>query len=218
MATSNNLSAIPMNNRLTETQLTQIVGEVGRLSQSREAEFDSEQVKQILQELNLPPELLDEALVQLRRRETLELQQRRNRWIAAGVITTLVVAIAGTTVVIQQNQQAFQNVSTVQSQISLSESGGSSLTEINRQASPQVYYRVTLKQAPIDKQLSLRCDWIDPSGQVTHQNQWQTRTINKAVWPTRCQYQFNPAAATGNWKVQMSLGDRTLSTNSFQVK
>ena len=206
-----------MNNRLTETQLTQIVGEVGRLSQSREAEFDSEQVKQILQELNLPPELLDEALVQLRRREALEIQQRRNRSIAAGAIATLVVATLGPTVFIQQNQQALQNVSTVQSQISF-ESGGSSLSEINRQASPQVYYRVTLKEAPIGKQLSLRCDWIDPSGEVLHQNQWQTRTIDKAVWPTHCRYQFNPAAATGNWKVQMSLGDRTLSTNSFQVK
>lgn len=216
-----------MNNRLTETQLTQIVGEVERLSQRREAEFDSEQVKQILQELNLPPELLDEALVQLGRREALEVQQGRNRWIAAGVITTLVVATLGTTVFIQQNQQALQNVSTVQSQISLSESGSSSLAEINRQASPQVYYRVTLKEAPIGKQLSLRCDWIDPSGQVVHQNQWQTRTIDKAVWPTHCRYQFNPAAATGNWKVQISLGDaanglpqraRTLSTNSFKVK
>ena len=206
-----------MNNRLTETQLTQIVGEVGRLSQSREAEFDSEQVKQILQELNLPPELLDEALVQLRRREALEIQQRRNRSYCGGAIATLVVATLGTTVFIQQNQQALQNVSTVQSQISF-ESGGSSLSEINRQASPQVYYRVTLKEAPIGKQLSLRCDWIDPSGEVLHQNQWQTRTIDKAVWPTHCRYQFNPAAATGNWKVQMSLGDRTLSTNSFQVK
>lgn len=206
-----------MNNRLTETQLTQIVGEVERLSQLREAEFDSEQVKQILQELSLPPELLDEALVQLRRREALEIQQRRNRWIAAGAIGTLVVAIAGTTVFIQQNQQALQNVSTVQSQITF-ESGSSSLAEINRQASPEVYYRVTLKDAPIGKKLSLHCDWINPNGQVIHQNQWQTRTIDKAVWPTHCHYQFNPAAATGSWKVQMTLGDRTLSTNSFQVK
>lgn len=93
-----------MNNRLTETQLTQIVGEVGRLSERCKAEFDSEEVKQILQELNLPPELLDEALVQLERREANDVQQRRTRWIAAGAIATLVVATLSTTVFIQQNK------------------------------------------------------------------------------------------------------------------
>jgi hypothetical protein len=206
-----------MNNRLTQAQLSQIVGEVERLSQRRDDELDPEQVKQILQELSLPPELLDEALVQIRRREALAVQQRRNRWIAGGVIASLVVAIAGTTVFTQQNQQAIQNVSTAQSQIALTQDGSSTLQEVNRQASPLIYYRVTLKDAPIGKKLSLSCDWIDPSGQVVHQNRWETQTINKAVWPTHCRYQFTPAAAPGNWKVQMSLGERTLSTTSFTV-
>lgn len=207
-----------MNNRLTQAQLTQIVGEVERLSQRREAELDCEQVKQILQELSLPPDLLDEALVQLRRREALAVQQRRNRSIAAIAIAALVVAIAGTTLFIKQNQQALQSVSTAQSQITLAQDNSISLTKIDRQANAQVAYRVTLKDAPIGKKLSLRCDWIDPSGQVVHQNQWQTLTIDKAVWPTYCRYQFNSAAATGTWKVQMSLGERTLSTTSFLVK
>jgi transcriptional regulator of met regulon len=68
-----------MNNRLTQAQLSQIVAEVERLSQRRDDELEPEQVKQILQELSLPPELFDEALVQLRRREALAVQQRRNR-------------------------------------------------------------------------------------------------------------------------------------------
>jgi hypothetical protein len=207
-----------MNNRLTQAQLSQIVGEVGRLSQRRDDELDPEQVKQILQELNLPPELLDEALVQIRRREALAVRQRRNRWIAGGVIASLVVAIAGTTVFIQQNQQAIARVSSAQSQIALTQDGSSILKEVNRQASPLIYYRVTLKDAPIGKKLSLSCDWIDPSGQVVHQNRWETQTIDKAVWSTHCRYQFSPAAAPGNWKVQISLGERTLSTTSFTVK
>jgi hypothetical protein len=207
-----------MNNRLTQAQLSQIVSEVGRLSQRRDDELDPEQVKQILQELSLPPELLDEALVQIRRREALAVRQQRNRWIAGGVIASLVVAIAGTTVFIQQNQQAIQKVSTAQSQIALTQDGSSSLQEVNRQASPLIFYRVTLKDAPIGKKLSLSCDWIDPSGQVVHQNRWETQTINKAVWATHCRYQFSPSAAPGNWKVQMSVGERTLSTTSFTVK
>jgi hypothetical protein len=207
-----------MNNRLTQAQLSQIVGEVERLSQRRDDELDPEQVKQILQELSLPPELLDEALVQIRRREALAVRQQRNRWIAGGVIASLVVAIAGTTVFIQQNQQAIARVSSAQSQIALTQDGSSTLKEVNRQASPLIYYRVTLKDAPIGKKLSLSCDWIDPSGQVVHQNRWETQTINKAVWSTHCRYQFSPSASPGNWKVQMSLGERTLSTTSFTVK
>lgn len=207
-----------MNNRLTQAQLSQIVGEVERLSQRRDDELDPEQVKQILQELNLPPELLDEALIQIRRREALAVRQRRNRWIAGGAIASVLVAIAGTTVFIQQNQQAIQNVSTTQSQITLTKDGSSSIGEVNRQVSPLIYYRVTLKDAPISKKLSLSCNWIDPSGRVVHQNRWETQTIDKAVWPTHCRYQFSPAVAPGNWKVQMFLGGRTLSTTSFTVK
>ena len=42
-----------MKERLTQSQLAQVIAEVGQLSQRREAELDQEQVKQILQELNL---------------------------------------------------------------------------------------------------------------------------------------------------------------------
>ncbi|MEQ8975172.1 MAG: DUF3859 domain-containing protein [Coleofasciculus sp. C1-SOL-03] len=207
-----------MNNRLTQAQLSQIVAEVERLSQRRDDELEPEQVKQILQELSLPPELFDEALVQLRRREALAVQQRRNRWIVGGVIAAVVVAIAGTTVIIQQNQQALQTVSTVQSQITLTKDGSSILTEVNRQTSPLIYYRVTLKDAPIGKRLSLSCDWMNPRGEVVHQNRWQTKAIDKQVWHTYCRHQFNLAAAPGTWTVQMSLGDRLISTTSFIVK
>lgn len=41
-----------MPHRLTQAQLTQVVAEVERLSQRREAELEREQVKEILQELS----------------------------------------------------------------------------------------------------------------------------------------------------------------------
>src|SRR4028118_954921 len=110
-----------MNNRLSESELAQVIAEVGQLSQRREAELDREQVKQILQELNLPDDLLDDALMQLRRRQALEVQQRRNRRIAVGVVGILVGAIATTTVFIQQQQQAIARISTYQSRITLAQ-------------------------------------------------------------------------------------------------
>lgn len=207
-----------MQNRLKQAQLAQVVAEVERLSQRREAELEREQVKEILQELSLPSDLLDDALVQLSRKEALFSQQRRNRWIAVGVAAVLVGAIATTTFFIQRHQQAIARISVAQNRVTLAQDNGSSLATINRQASKpvfEVYYRTTLKDAPLGEKLSLGCDWIDPSGQVRHQNRWQTRSIDKELWPTYCRYQFNLGAATGRWKVQMSYRGRTLSTNSF---
>lgn len=207
-----------MDKRLTQDQLAQVVGEVERLSQRRDAELDRAQVQQILEELNLSPDLLDDALVQISRREALEVQQRRNRWIAVGIVAVLVGAIATTTLFFQQQQQAYSRISTVQSRLTLTQDNGNNIGTIDRQTNPKVYYRVTLKDAPIGKKLSLTCDWIDPKGQVVHQNRYETRQIDKAVWPTYCYYQLGAAATAGNWQVQMSVGDRPLSSTSFTVK
>ncbi|GET38611.1 DUF3859 domain-containing protein [Microseira wollei] len=210
-----------MNDRLTEAQMAQVVAEVERLSQRREAEYNPEQVKQILQELNLPPELLEDAMVQLRRQEALAEQKRRNRWIMGGVVVALMGAIATTAVYVQnQNrvENAIANVSAANSLVTLTQNGGSSANQITRQSNPRVYYRVTLQNAPIGQKLSLACDWIDPSGNIAHQSRYQTRQIDKSVWPTYCYHQLNSGSAAGTWKVQMLLGNRTVSTSTFNVK
>lgn len=207
-----------MEERLTQAQLSQVIAEVEQLSQRREAELDKEQVKQILQELNLSSDLLDDALVQIRRREALAAVEQRNRWIAAGAIVALVGAIAATTVFIQQRQQAIANVYTYQSRITLSQENGGNVSVIERQANPKVYYHVTLNEAPVGEKLALTCDWIAPKGEVAHQSRYQTRQVDNAVWSTYCYYQLSQNAAAGNWRVQMSLKDRPLSSSSFVVK
>ena len=207
-----------MNNRLTQQQLTQVVAEIEKLSQRRESELAREEVEDILQQLNLPSDLLDDALVQIQRRQALETQQKRQRWLVMGVVAVLVGAIAIGTVSIQQRQQAYSRISSYQPRLTLAQDSGSNLTIIDRGNSPKAYYRVTLQNAPIGEKLSLSCDWLDPSGKVAHQNRYETRQIDKAVWQTYCYYQFGTAAVAGNWKVQMSLRDRILSSTSFIVK
>ncbi|MEG4571142.1 DUF3859 domain-containing protein [Microcoleus sp. N3A4] len=207
-----------MENRLTQTQLTQIVAEVERLSNLRQSELDSEEVKEILQELGLPPELLNEALIQLQRREALAQQQRRNRWIAGGLAAAAAGAIAITGFYIQQNRQAIDRVSIQENRITSVQDDGGNLTVIFRQNNPEIFYRTTLKDAPIGKKLSLSCDWIDPSGQVVKQNRYQTREIDKPIWNTQCRYQIGTAAATGNWQVKMFVERRAIGSASFQVK
>lgn len=207
-----------MYNRLSQAELEQVITEVERLSQRRDAELEREQVEQILQELNLSPDLLDDALMQLRRRQALEARQRRQRWVAIAIVVGLMGAIATTTLYLQHRQQVYSRISTYQSRITLSQDTGGNLTTIDSQTNPQVFYRVTLNNAPIGDELSLRCDWIDPNGQVAHQNRYSTRRIDKSVWTTYCYYRFNQNSITGNWNVQMSLSDRVLSSTSFRVQ
>ena len=86
-----------MEQRLTQAQLEQIVAEVQRLSERQQDELDLEQVRDILGQLKLPPEFLEEAMVQLQRREALASQKRRNYWITAAVIGLLALILLGFT-------------------------------------------------------------------------------------------------------------------------
>ncbi|MEH2331172.1 DUF3859 domain-containing protein [Nostoc sp.] len=194
-----------------------IVTEVEGLQLRREAELDQQQVREILQELNLPPELLDEALIQLNRRQALEVQQRRNRWITSGVVAIVVVVIASTIFFMQQQSSTLSRVSAQQDRITLIQDNGADLKAISRQTNPEVLYRVTLKDAPLGK-MALSCNWIYPSGQIVKQNNYQTHEINTSVWDTQCRYTINPAATVGNWQVQMFLEGRQISDATFEVK
>jgi hypothetical protein len=210
-----------MENRLTEVQLTQLVGEVERLSQRRNAEYDREQVKEILQELNLPTDLLDDAMVQLQRREALAAQKQRNRRIMGGVAVVLVGAIAIYSLFAHNQSKvrdAIANVSITSSVVSLTQTGSSPIKAISGAANQRIYYRVTLQNVPIGEKLSLSCNWIDPRGNVVHQSRYQTQQIDKSVWPTYCYHQLNSTSATGTWKVEMALAGRKIAGARFDVK
>lgn len=207
-----------MNERLTPEQLNKVITEAQRLQQNREQELDPEQVQQILQELNLPPELLDEALTQVHRRQALEAQKKRNKLIFGGVAAAIVVIIGSGLFFFQQKDTTLATVSVQQDRITRVQDDGGNLKVIERQSDSEVFYRVTLKNTPIGQRLNLACDWINPSGQVVKQNRYQTRNITTSVWDTQCKYIINSGAAPGNWKVQMSLDERLLSDENFEVK
>ncbi|MBF2028815.1 MAG: DUF3859 domain-containing protein [Oscillatoriales cyanobacterium C42_A2020_001] len=205
-----------MNNRLTQEQLRKIVAEVGELDLRRQQELEANQVREILMELDLPPELLEDAMVQLRRREALAVQERRQRWIAGSALACLIIAIAGTGFWMWQGQQSLNRVAAQQDRITLVQDDGGNLEAVTRPA--EVVYRVTLRDAPVDKTLSLRCDWLDPGGQVVKQVQYETRTITTAVWDTRCRYIIGAEAVPGNWMVKLWMGNRLLSDATLEVK
>ena len=206
-----------MNQRLTQEQLNQIIAEVQGLQLRQEAELDQQQVKDILQDLNLAPELLDEALIQVRRKQALEVQQRRNKLIGFGVAAAVIIGIGFTVFFNQQQGSLLANVSAQQDRITL-ESNNENLKNISRSANSELFYRVTLKDAPIGKKLNLSCNWIDPSGQIVKQNNYQTREVKTSIWDTFCRYSINSTAPVGNWKVEMLLENRKISEETFVVQ
>ncbi|BAZ09360.1 hypothetical protein NIES4071_11680 [Calothrix sp. NIES-4071] len=193
-----------MNQRLTQEQLNRIIAELGRLKERREQELEPEQVKQILDELNLPPDLLGEAMTQVARSQLLEASQRRNKLILGSVAAALVVIIGSGILFSQQRSDTLARV-TAQSD------------RVDRNNS-ELFYRVTLKEAPVGQKLNLSCNWINPSGQIVKQNSYETKSITTSVWDTHCKYTLNSGAETGKWKVQMLLDGRTLEEESFEVK
>ena len=207
-----------METRLTQTQLAQVVAEIDKLSQQRDLELAPDQVREILRELNLPDELLEDAIAQMHRREALEKEQRRNKWIAIASTVVVISAIAIGILFNQNQQQKIAGVAATEDRISLSKKGGDRLSQVNRQINPRVYYQVTLKNAPIGNQLALQCDWINPNGQIVHQNSYKTRTIDTTVWNTNCFYDLGSAAQPGNWEVRMSLDGRAIGSEPFVVK
>jgi hypothetical protein len=204
--------------RLTQEQLTQIVAEVEQLSVRQQNELDAAEVREILTELNLPPELLEDAIAQLQRREALAAQQRRNRWIIGGIAAAIATLATTIAVVSWQHQRALNRVTAQHDRITLTQDDGGNLSKIDRQANSEVFYRVMLKQAPVGEKLELACNWSDPNGQIVHQNRYQTKEINTPVWNTFCRHTIGAGASPGTWTVEMFLGDRQLSDITFDVK
>jgi hypothetical protein len=206
-----------MEKKLTEEQLQQVIAEVQELSEIRKAEISRQEVTAILQELNLPDDLLDEAIIQLQRRNILAVQQKRQKQIFILVATILAGTIGLGLFFQQKYQHSLSQVTAGENRITLATDDGKDITAVERQNLPKLYYRVTLQDAPINQKLTINCDWIDPNSNIVHENRYQTKNIDQQVWPTYCFYQLGSDATAGNWQVKMKLGERVLSTDNFVV-
>jgi hypothetical protein len=207
--------------RLTEAQLGQVVTELSRLAQQREDQLrqglDREQVIEVLKELELPVDLLDNAMEQLRQREALAKRRRlRNLRIVAGIAVLLVI-LGAIFFVTSRRAAIFSRISVDQDRITRTTDDGGNLSKVVRDGEDAVYH-VVLQNVPINERLSLSCKWIDPSGRVFHENNWETRLTDKSTWPTSARCKIGPAAQAGTWTVEMSLRSRVLKTTTFQVE
>jgi hypothetical protein len=177
--------------------------------------LDRTEVQKILAELNVPPELLDEAIIQVQRQEALARQQQRTKRIAIASIATILTIVLGTSLFWQNRSVSISKVTTSQDRITLVQDNGENLSTVDRGAA--IAYRVTLNDAPIGEKLNLACNWRDPTGKIAHTNNYETKNITTPIWNTQCRYQLPINAATGTWQVEIRLADRVLQQAAFDV-
>jgi len=138
-----------------------------------------------------------------------------------GVVMVLVVLGVisgwGTWRWISARNAAIERVGVYQSRFTLTEDHGEDLGEVQGASSPTVFYRVTLKDAPLGQKLSMHCDWIDPRGQVAQRRNYETLTITSESWKTHCKAEFGPASKPGIWAVEMYVLKRQISRSSIRL-
>lgn len=222
-----------MSNELTESQVARVVAEVSRQAQRRELDererLGRAEVVKILEELSLPVELLDPAMNELGRREAEALEQarydkalaaerRRRFWLIGSGVAVLLVVLLLVGFFMRQQRQALAAIAAVEpGRITRAHDDGGNLGAVTRDGG-ELYYRVTLERVPVSENLSLKCNWTDPSGRVVKQNSWETRTTDKSVWATSCRSTLGAAAQPGAWRVEMLLDDRVVSRTDFRVE
>jgi hypothetical protein len=206
-----------MEPRLTPDQLSKVVREVELLALRDQDDLSQDQVRQILQELGLPPVLLEDAMVQVQRREALDRQQQQRKWLVIGGVSVAALAIATALGLNQTHQQALAQVTAQRDRLTLAQDDGGTLRSVDRNAG-ELYYRVTLNQAPLGQKLPLSCTWTAPQGQVAQQTQYQTKPIETPIWNTHCRTTLGPSAAAGSWRVKLTLNGRLISDERFDLR
>ncbi len=205
-------------NKIKKSELDLIIAEIERLSQQKEQEINRQELIEILQELSLPIDQLDEALLIIKKKQTANRNKKKISFIFVLFFIGFIGYIAYENISWKNHQKALHNMIAIDGRITLEEDNKNNLEIINRQDSPRLHFRVTFKNTPVGKPLLLGCDWINSQGQIIHQNRYQTRPVEKDIWHTRCRYRIGKTSIPGTWQVKMFSGDRLLRSQTFQVK
>jgi hypothetical protein len=203
--------------KLTRRDLGEVIAEVDRIAQARADQLTEEEARAILRELDLPGELLEEAVRAVRKR-TAEARERRKR-IALGAAVLLVLAGGLAFVYVHHRHvAAARAVVTAQgAHVAAGSSDAAAATAFHRAGNPEIFFAVTLKDAPAGDALPLTCDWVAPDGAIARQNRWETKAIDRALWPTHCKHRIDASSPTGTWTVRMRQDGREIASAQFAV-
>jgi hypothetical protein len=202
--------------KVDRDELPEIVEEAARLAEEDANRVDAPEARRILEELDLPADRLDEArLAVALRRATARVRLRRRLVLAAACA---VVALTAGVVVLHHNAHEQASAAMTVTESSLTSQGSPVTSPLSRAAAPEVVLTAVLAHAPHDEAADLTCDWTGPSGQLEHQSHWQTKSIDRDVWPTHCKHSFAPSETAGSWSVVMRQGSRELTRGKFSLE
>jgi hypothetical protein len=143
--------------------------------------------------------------------------RRWPRWLKVVGSFALVVGGAAALVFVNRDR-SLSEMSVLSARVAIGEQSPEALTEVDRAASPDIYYHVVLGHTPLGWPLQLRCEWQDPTGRTAFYNQYRTRIVYASMWPTHCRQHFQPSTPPGEWHVRLLLENRVLSSSAFVVK
>ena len=101
--------------------------------------------------------------------------------------------------------------------LTFAQDDGHSFARVGRRQEPELWYRVTLDDAPLGAPQQLRCEWTDPSGRIVHENRYKTKSIDHLPWETHARLRLRTDAPLGRWHATMYRGAERLHELSFEV-
>ena len=144
-------------------------------------------------------------------------EPQRSRWLFPILVAVMSVVLGGGLYFVWR-ANAVSRVVATSGRLTLGQDVGGNLTEIDPRTKPELWYHVTLDHTPVGDTLPLTCEWTDPQGQLVKQNRYETKVIDRAVWPTHARCQFGGDSPRGTWRVQLLLKGRPLHALSFDVR
>lgn len=203
--------------QLKEDDLPDVVEEAAHLAEDRARTLDRQRVAEVLAEVDLPADLVDEAHDRVLAKRA-EARDRNRKRILLGTLAAGTLAFGLAVGAWSMERAALVGKVNAQSaQITLGDKGPAP-TAFRAADRPDVYYTVTLANAPTGQTLDVRCDYRDPSGSVARQITYTTKTIKTPVWDTHCHYVLPATAPAGAWSVEMTVENKTLRRERFTVE
>jgi len=87
----------------------------------------------------------------------------------------------------------------------------------DRRESPEIWYRVLLDSAPLQRRLPLVGEWRDPVGRIAHSHSYETAPITHLPWETHVRFRLPADAMPGTWRVRLLADGGELHAMPFDV-
>lgn len=202
--------------KIAERDMIRLVEEVSKLDNERKDQLDKAEVARILDSLGLPTELLDDALLRLRKKQNAE---QSRKYVLIGVLGALIIAASAFFFISTNNgvvQGQYAKVTATDAYFSLDAEGLVQVAEVK--TGQRVFAHTTLHGVPMNSKLPMHAKWYKPDGTVLKENTWVTRETNSLDWNTHAKCVIPSDAPVGKWMVEFSLGGRPVISKIFIVK